>query len=62
MYNGIGFNTSYVSGGAFSLDGVHPNPRGYALIANEYIKAINAKYGSSVPEVDVTRYTGIVFP
>ncbi len=62
VYNGIAFNTSYVSGGAFSLDGVHPNPRGYALIANEYIKAINAKYGSSVPEVDVTRYTGIVFP
>ncbi|GBL35589.1 hypothetical protein EMGBS15_11840 [Filimonas sp.] len=31
VYNGVSFNASFVSGGAFSLDGVHPNPRGYAL-------------------------------
>lgn len=36
-----------VVGGAFSLDGVHPNSRGYALIANEFMRAIDATYGSN---------------
>lgn len=36
-----------VTGGAFSLDGVHPTARGYALIANEFMKAIDATYGSN---------------
>jgi len=44
------------------LDGVHPTDRGYAIVANEFIKTINQKYGSSLPLVDVTVYKGIVFP
>ncbi|MBU2907089.1 G-D-S-L family lipolytic protein [Arenibacter algicola] len=36
-----------VRGGAFSLDGVHPTARGYALIANEFMKAIDVAYGSN---------------
>ncbi|MCY7349131.1 MAG: SGNH/GDSL hydrolase family protein [Cytophagaceae bacterium] len=43
----------------FSLDGIHPNPRGYALIANEYIKVINETYKSRVPRLDVSEYSGI---
>ncbi|MBL7774130.1 MAG: hypothetical protein JNM95_14800 [Chitinophagaceae bacterium] len=62
IYNGISMNAKYVSGGAFSLDGVHPNQRGYALIANEFIDVINAKYGSTIPHVDPTRYQGILLP
>lgn len=61
-YNNIKMDAIFVSGGAFSLDGVHPNPRGYALIANEIIRTINNKYGSHLPEKDVTRYDGIIFP
>ena len=38
---------SLVTGGAFSLDGIHPTARGYALIANEFMKAIDATYGSN---------------
>lgn len=38
---------SLVFGGAFSLDGVHPTARGYALIANEFMKAIDETYGSN---------------
>lgn len=62
VYNGINMNATFVSGGAFSLDGVHPNPRGYALLANEFIRSINAKYGSNIPMVDATKYDGIFFP
>jgi lysophospholipase L1-like esterase len=62
VYNGIGLNATFVSGGGFSLDGVHPTPRGYALIANEFISSINKKFGSTIPQVDVTKYNGVVFP
>lgn len=62
VFNGVDYSPVFVSGGAFSLDGVHPNKRGYALIANQYIRAINSKYGSTIPEVDVNSYQGIVFP
>jgi hypothetical protein len=40
-------SSSLVTGGVFSLDGVHPNSRGYALIANEFMKAIDAAYESN---------------
>jgi hypothetical protein len=62
VYNGISITANFVSGGAFSLDGVHLTPRGNAMLANEFIKAINSKYGSTVPQVDVTKYGGVVFP
>ncbi|MCM4171246.1 G-D-S-L family lipolytic protein [Arenibacter sp. TNZ] len=39
--------SALVRGGAFSLDGVHPTARGYALIANEFMKAIDVTYGSN---------------
>lgn len=40
-------NAKLVTGGAFSLDGVHPTSRGYAMLANEFLKAIDATYGSN---------------
>lgn len=48
--------STYVTGGAFSLDGVHPSPRGYAFTANAIIKAINEKYGSTIPLVNIGNY------
>jgi hypothetical protein len=36
-----------VTGSAFSLDGIHPTSRGHALLANEFMKAIDATYGSN---------------
>lgn len=49
-------SASFVTGGVFSLDGIHPGARGYAMIANEFMKAINAKYGSTLREVDLGQY------
>ncbi|MEP6925396.1 MAG: hypothetical protein ABI954_13090, partial [Pyrinomonadaceae bacterium] len=40
-------------GGLFSLDGVHPTNTGYAIIANEFIRRINARYNSNIPPVNV---------
>ncbi|MBZ4043319.1 SGNH/GDSL hydrolase family protein [Flavobacterium hibisci] len=49
--------SSFAVGGAFSLDGVHPSPRGYGLIANIFIDAINDKYGSTLRHVDLATYS-----
>lgn len=62
VFNGIGLNPNFVSGGAYSLDGINLNPRGNALLANEFIKAINAKYKSNIPTVDATLFRGVIFP
>jgi hypothetical protein len=59
--NNFTLNASFVSGGAFSLDGFHPSPRGYALIANKFIQAINTKYGSNLNGVNLGNYR-ILFP
>ena len=37
--------------GLFGLDGVHPNMLGHAVFSNELIKAVNAKYGYTIPRV-----------
>jgi len=56
---GISYNSSFIRGGAFSLDGVHPSTRGYAILANDFIDAINSKYSANVPKVDVSSYDAI---
>lgn len=48
--------SQFVTGGAFSLDGVHPTPRGYALIANTIIEEINETFNSTVPKVNIGSY------
>lgn len=62
VYNGVTLNAEFVKGGAFSLDGIHLNPIGQALLANEFIKSINSTYGSTIPQVDATKYRGVIFP
>lgn len=45
--------TTNFLGGLFSLDGVHPTNTGYAIIANEFINKINARYNTGIPLVNV---------
>ncbi|TDG36803.1 G-D-S-L family lipolytic protein [Pedobacter changchengzhani] len=60
--NGVDINSGFITGGAFSLDGVHLTPRGNAVIANVFINAINSKYGSNISITDVSQYRGVKFP
>lgn len=62
QYDGVKYTAVFVTGGTFSLDGVHLNGRGYALIANEFMKQINQKYKSTLPMVNVNNYSGVKFP
>jgi lysophospholipase L1-like esterase len=57
-YGGISITTSYLSGGFFSLDGVHPTTIGYAIAADELIQFINSNFGTSIPRVDMPTYFG----
>ncbi|SNZ00948.1 G-D-S-L family lipolytic protein [Flagellimonas pacifica] len=59
MADGSTVTSTFGTGGGFSLDGVHPAPRGYAILANAFIKAINEKYGSNLPDVNPLNYTGL---
>jgi lysophospholipase L1-like esterase len=45
--------TTQFSGGLFSLDGMHPTNTGYAILANETIKAMNTQLGMDIPPVSV---------
>jgi len=59
--NGFTVTSAFITGGGFSTDGVHPSPRGYALIANKFIEAINTTFGSNLKGVSLANY-GILFP
>ncbi len=52
--------TEFITGGIFGLDGVHPNPLGYGLLANELMDMINAKYGTNLQHVNLNKLVGIV--
>jgi hypothetical protein len=51
-----------VSGIKWNGVSYHPNQKGYSLIANEFIKAINNKYKSTIPEIYCTECDGVKFP
>lgn len=56
--DGIPFTTEFISGNLFSLDGVHPTSRGYAIVANEFIKVINAKFNADISLINVSTIPG----
>ncbi|MBI2430242.1 MAG: hypothetical protein HYV29_15875 [Ignavibacteriales bacterium] len=56
------YTADYVSGGLFSLDGVHPSSRGAGIVANEFIKVMNSKFGMHIPYVDISTLPGIPAP
>ena len=58
--NGITYTGSFIQGGVFSLDGTHLTPAGYALMANEMIKSINAKYNATIPQVNPGNYRRVL--
>jgi hypothetical protein len=60
--DGVSVDASFLLGGAFSLDGVHLTPRGYAIVANEIIKTINTKFGSTISPVNINNYRAVILP
>jgi len=54
---GITVSSNYLTGGLFSLDGVHLSPRGNAILANNYVAVTNAKYGTALKEAKLSDYS-----
>lgn len=52
VVGGITLTGSFLTGGIFSYDGVHPTELGYAITANEWIRVINSN-GGKLAEVDL---------
>jgi lysophospholipase L1-like esterase len=50
---GVTFTSSFLTGGIFSYDGVHPTSFGYAYIANAFIEAINEQFGGEIEPVNL---------
>lgn len=48
--------------GGFSLDGIHPNARGNAYIANKFIEIINGKFKSTIPYCNPNSFAGNELP
>ena len=63
--DGSFYTANYFSGSStegsvlFSLDGVHPNARGYAVISNEIIKVINRDFKANLPFHNPSYFPGI---
>lgn len=58
MTQGMTFTPTLVSGGMFSLDGVHLSSAGYAVIANMFIEAINSTYSVDIAPVTLSSVIG----
>ncbi len=59
---GLEFTADFLTGGLFSLDGVHPSDLGYAIIANEFIKTINEKFNATIPFVNIVEVMNELSP
>lgn len=63
LIGGIALTSSFEPPyGLFSADGVHPNGRGSAFMANKFLEAINTKFNANIPLVNPNDYPGNDLP
>ncbi|MFP8488985.1 hypothetical protein ACKGJO_07765 [Gracilimonas sp. Q87] len=53
IINGVNLQPDFSPNGILSTDAVHPNQRGNAILANEFLKVIEENFNATLPEVDV---------
>jgi len=51
--SGVTLAPDFSPNGVFSTDGIHPNQRGNALLANDILETIESTFSATLPEVDV---------
>ncbi len=62
ILDGNKYSSTFVTGGVFSLDGIHATARGSAIIANEFIRAINKQYNANIPQAAINSYGTVTYP
>lgn len=58
IVGGVILTSKFLTGGVFSYDGVHPSDLGYAVVANEWIRVINAN-GGNLAEINLAPFMGL---
>ena len=58
--DGFNYTPDFSPNGLFSTDGIHPNPKGYSLVAKELIEVINAGFGADIPTIDLVPFRTII--
>jgi len=59
--DGEHLSATFVTGGLFSMDGVHPSPKAHGIVANALINIINREFNASIPLVQIRNLSnGIV--
>ena len=61
FFEGGILTSEFATGGAFSLDGVHPTPRAHAFTANAILDVIKTTYDTELPRVDLSSYGTVTF-
>ncbi len=56
---GVELTPDFAPTGVLSTDGIHPNPRGNALIVNEIIAAIEAGFNATLPDINVLNRSSV---
>ncbi|WP_420575538.1 hypothetical protein [Ekhidna sp.] len=59
--DGVTLTPDFAPNGVFSSDGIHPNPRGHAIVANEIIAVMNARWNANIPTISVLEKLGVTF-
>lgn len=57
--DGVDLSPDFAPSGVLSTDGIHPNPRGNALIVNEMIDVIETKFGALLPSINVLNKSSV---
>ena len=59
--DGINLEFSFRPNGIISTDGIHPNPRGHAIVANGVVNTINQSFeGTTIPNIDTSPYRTVI--
>jgi hypothetical protein len=59
MYNEINMSAQYTENSVFSLDGLHLNAYGQAMLTNIFIKSINYTYQTKIELLDVMNFKNL---
>ncbi|HVN75645.1 MAG TPA: SGNH/GDSL hydrolase family protein, partial [Thermoanaerobaculaceae bacterium] len=53
VLGGVPVSSAFLTGGMIGYDGIHPTDLGYAVMANDLVKTVNAQFGSKLPLVNL---------
>lgn len=59
-HDGLRIDPSFPKGNFFSADGLHPTALGQAVIANEWIKTLNASYQATIPLISTQQFSNLI--